>query len=304
MVNLGIAERVGDKFKRTGISGVDLKSIFATMASKGESFELDPLSGKMKLMKKNSDDKIDNMDDNMMDEMISQAASARRLQNRTPEDRDFAAVHFNKKALVDGMERAALTMTRQYDSMTYQHPVEFTFPGPAPTNKKQSSSSRSISQLKKCSISDLTAFIGRHATGMVLYGTLCALRPIRVRSLMTILADDHGKGVEVALYNNLSVQLPHWQECFPRGMKIGIVEPFLKWASDGTIMIRVEDPNDIVYMTPVCSWRGCRLPALEDGKVALKACARCKQASYCGKECQRKAWKDGHKESCKKVETD
>ena len=67
---------------------------------------------------------------------------------------------------------------------------------------------------------------------------------------MTILADDHGKGVKVALYNNLSVQLPHWQECFPRGMKIGIVEPFLKWASDSTIMIRVEDPNDIVYVNP------------------------------------------------------
>ena len=32
-------------------------------------------------------------------------------------------------------------------------------------------------------------------------------------------------------------------------------------------------------------------------RVALKRCSRCKQASYCGSECQNAAWK-GHKKSC------
>lgn len=31
----------------------------------------------------------------------------------------------------------------------------------------------------------------------------------------------------------------------------------------------------------------------------LRLCARCKQASYCGEVCQKKAWVDGHKVDCK-----
>mmetsp|Transcript_27761 Transcript_27761/g.64716 ORF Transcript_27761/g.64716 Transcript_27761/m.64716 type:complete len:107 (+) Transcript_27761:260-580(+) len=33
----------------------------------------------------------------------------------------------------------------------------------------------------------------------------------------------------------------------------------------------------------------------------LKMCSGCKKASYCSTECQRKAWKSGHKETCRKI---
>ncbi|KAG1740244.1 hypothetical protein EDD22DRAFT_959213 [Suillus occidentalis] len=35
------------------------------------------------------------------------------------------------------------------------------------------------------------------------------------------------------------------------------------------------------------------------GKKHLRLCSRCKQVSYCGEVCQKKAWADGHKAECK-----
>jgi len=36
-------------------------------------------------------------------------------------------------------------------------------------------------------------------------------------------------------------------------------------------------------------------------RAALKRCSRCKQASYCGAECQNAAWK-GHRKTCLTLE--
>ena len=41
---------------------------------------------------------------------------------------------------------------------------------------------------------------------------------------------------------------------------------------------------------------GCSHCGKQD--VSLKKCGRCKQASYCGAECQKGAWKAGHKTVC------
>ena len=37
----------------------------------------------------------------------------------------------------------------------------------------------------------------------------------------------------------------------------------------------------------------------ESEETKMKRCARCKLASYCGKECQIEHWKASHKYSCK-----
>mmetsp|Transcript_16125 Transcript_16125/g.27482 ORF Transcript_16125/g.27482 Transcript_16125/m.27482 type:complete len:105 (-) Transcript_16125:125-439(-) len=37
-----------------------------------------------------------------------------------------------------------------------------------------------------------------------------------------------------------------------------------------------------------------------DNTVKLKPCPRCKGPLYCGKDCQSKHWKNGHKEFCTK----
>ncbi|KAI9034539.1 hypothetical protein DFJ74DRAFT_649825 [Hyaloraphidium curvatum] len=43
----------------------------------------------------------------------------------------------------------------------------------------------------------------------------------------------------------------------------------------------------------------CRKPAPESGP--LRRCARCRVTLYCGPECQRDAWRDGHKDVCVEV---
>lgn len=45
---------------------------------------------------------------------------------------------------------------------------------------------------------------------------------------------------------------------------------------------------------------GCGAVPTATNGVALKACSQCQGPRYCGKECQRKAWRDGHKADCKK----
>ncbi|KAG0704603.1 hypothetical protein DFH29DRAFT_801630 [Suillus ampliporus] len=48
--------------------------------------------------------------------------------------------------------------------------------------------------------------------------------------------------------------------------------------------------------------RGCGSCGKEENaseNTHLRLCSRCKQASYCGEDCQKRAWVDGHKADCK-----
>lgn len=114
---------------------------------------------------------------------------------------------------------------------------------------------------------------------------------------MTILGDDKGAAVKIALYNVWWANSEHCSECFPKGMLIGIKEPFLKLFADSTIGIRVDNPSDIIYVTPICI---CGIA--DTSQRDLKRCARCQVDKYCLKVCQMLAWKNGHKISCTSAE--
>ena len=43
---------------------------------------------------------------------------------------------------------------------------------------------------------------------------------------------------------------------------------------------------------------GCNKLKLADKPGLMKDCSQCKMACYCSVECQRKHWKNGHKEDC------
>eukprot|EP00961_Rhodomonas_salina_P275856 3726581-Rhodomonas_salina.4 len=82
-------------------------------------------------------------------------------------------------------------------------------------------------------------------------------------------------------------------------MEIGIKEPFLKRFADGTSGSRVDDPSDVLYVTPICS----RCFVAETKTAKLLVCSRCRSSKYCSKECQTAAWKSGHSKACRpKVE--
>ncbi|KAH7907789.1 hypothetical protein BJ138DRAFT_1116390 [Hygrophoropsis aurantiaca] len=84
---------------------------------------------------------------------------------------------------------------------------------------------------------------------------------------------------------------------------------------DGTVGLRIED-NDMVKISPYSmeeildasrfvfrQGKGdkcdCCTKKSKAADGALKKCSRCKQASYCGKECQERDWRESHKSTCK-----
>ena len=76
------------------------------------------------------------------------------------------------------------------------------------------------------------------------------------------------------------------------GMSGGTMgDNFMKAFAELTGNVTVGKPGEIVRDKMICSW--CRKP----GVHKLLMCSRCEQVFYCGKECQRKAWK-GHKKLC------
>ena len=155
-------------------------------------------------------------------------------------------------------------------------------------------SSAPLKELSKICILGLCATLGQRAAGRVLYGTLCTA-PCRLRSVQTILSDKAGNAVKLALYNLPSVVSSRWPDCFPEGMELAIKEPVLKQAADGSIMVRVDHPSNVVYVTPVCS--ACWRAACQIRK--LSRCVRCRQARYCDRRCQLSHWKAGHKLECR-----
>merc|ERR1711871_1632236 len=122
------------------------------------------------------------------------------------------SLHFNKQALVDMHERA-LDGVEAANRCDFQ--ISGTYPSLMPSNLK----AECQKELLACRISDLPPFLGRHAHGRILMGTLCS-RPSLMMSLMTVMEDDHGDAVSIALYNVAGVNLPHWRQCFPKGMRI------------------------------------------------------------------------------------
>jgi hypothetical protein len=199
-----------------------------------------------------------------------------RMQKQPPENQDFAAVHFNKESLVAAQGRAIQSTGVLLSNKAFV----YTLPGPTPTNR---ATGAAVSGLKECNLKDLIPHFGERALGRVLYGTTCT-PPHRMQGMMTILEDRRGEAVMIALYNVPWLQSDRWRECFPKGITIGIKEPFLKRFADATVGIRVDDPSDIVYVTPICVRLGCGIAQTEN--FDLKVCSRCRQAKYCSPRCQ------------------
>ncbi|KAJ7226724.1 hypothetical protein GGX14DRAFT_347143 [Mycena pura] len=64
-------------------------------------------------------------------------------------------------------------------------------------------------------------------------------------------------------------------------------------------LLRIND--DIEAETPVDCLKKCKACGKEEllDLINLRRCSRCVGASYCGSECQKAAWEQGHKRECK-----
>ncbi|KXZ49256.1 hypothetical protein GPECTOR_22g849 [Gonium pectorale] len=89
--------------------------------------------------------------------------------------------------------------------------------------------------------------------GRVLRGKLIVL-PVVMTGMMSLLEDEHGDVVMVALYNCLPPNcagLPGMRVAareFPRGQAVAIIEPFLKTMSDGRLGVRVDNPREAIKL--------------------------------------------------------
>ena len=220
------------------------------------------------------------------------AKSAARMQRTLPAPEDVH-MHFHKQSLIEMQEREARNHEQREDL-----PISLFADNGILPNEAKRPSLKEVADLDECRISELATFGNCRAAGKILYGSLCA-SPTRLRSVMSVLADDHGAGVRVAFYNLAGVGSSKWRMCFPKGLRIGLKEPFLKrYGLDAGVGIRVDHPSDVVFVSKVCASCG----VMEAGECVLKQCGRCKLVSYCSKDCQVTDWKAGHKHVCTDTE--
>ena len=113
---------------------------------------------------------------------------------------------------------------------------------------------------------------GNTYRGRLLRGTL-VVQPVVMQGVQTLLEDEKGDLVSVSIYNALPAGIPQdlqskWaaaQRTFAQGRRLAILEPFYKLAGDGSHVVRVDNPREVVWLdaadpTDADSWRaegGC-----------------------------------------------
>ena len=89
----------------------------------------------------------------------------------------------------------------------------------------------------------------------------------------------------------------------------GVDGHLLNWsASKGRWDVKLSTGQELAVrpanLTLMCSRPGCEIGATEAAGEGFKMCGQCREATYCSKQCQLTAWKDGHKQECKQRQED
>ncbi|GLJ21784.1 hypothetical protein SUGI_0406640 [Cryptomeria japonica] len=85
--------------------------------------------------------------------------------------------------------------------------------------------------------------IDKYHKGRVLFGTLC-VDAFMMLGTMTLLEDQFGDAVRLAIYNTSSNQSP--SSLYPKGSKVAVKQPYFKQgAQDGVLMLRVDNPQNV-----------------------------------------------------------
>ncbi|KZV63188.1 hypothetical protein PENSPDRAFT_691877 [Peniophora sp. CONT] len=75
------------------------------------------------------------------------------------------------------------------------------------------------------------------------------------------------------------------------------------WQTFGEILGLNEETEHQRDSKQFCAWRECQYHEAKSPKPTT-ACKGCGAVRYCGKICQAKAWKDGHKQVCKRIKNE
>lgn len=112
------------------------------------------------------------------------------------------------------------------------------------------------------------------------------LKPVMMMSVMTVIEDMHGWKERLALYNFAPQQKAHAADAssiLPVETFLAIKEPYLKISRDGLPMIRVDDANDIIFLSPqdpLVAGFGEVVEVLDKGNNCKPLCALHTQVSF------------------------
>jgi hypothetical protein len=102
-----------------------------------------------------------------------------------------------------------------------------------------------------------------------------------------------------AIYNRGVATLELYQNCF--GPEASDFKHMYKQAANMIAdmhRLGLLQGIDQVAGTYICAYPGCNK---SHGRETLQRCSRCLSVRYCGKACQKKHWKSGHKKECPKL---
>lgn len=119
--------------------------------------------------------------------------------------------------------------------------------------------------------------VGEVQKGRVVYGTLCA-EAFRISGIMTVLEDDKGLAVRLAIYNASHSQT-NIERLYPKGAKVAIREPYFKRAADSSLAMRVDNPANVEMLVPQKEKRAENLTYVDLEEVRKKgnSCFRDKE---------------------------
>jgi hypothetical protein len=151
-----------------------------------------------------------------------------------------ASERFDKRALLQCHDKFA----RQLRESAAKGSLEIRSSVSDPSSIGGGACSVPLEKLHPISFNELE--VGEVHRGRVVYGTLCA-EAIRICSIMTLLEDDNGLAVRLAIYNATPTQADI-NKLYPRGVKVAVKEPYFKIASDGGLVIHVDNPANVVKL--------------------------------------------------------
>ncbi|GLJ21789.1 hypothetical protein SUGI_0406740 [Cryptomeria japonica] len=162
-----------------------------------------------------------------------------------------ASQEFDKEALLEAHEKS-LKVFRQMESMRWCNTMEFTIRKPS----EQWRPSVALKGLRPIRARELQ--IDKCHRDSVLFGTLCT-DPLRMVAIMTILEDQYGDAVRLAIYNTSSNQSA--SSLYPKGFKVAIKQPYFKQgAQDGVLMLRVDNPQNVEILASFLGNEDTSLP--------------------------------------------
>lgn len=113
-------------------------------------------------------------------------------------------------------------------------------------------------------------------------------------SFHMIIEDSQREPARLAVYNATSTLV---KQLAP-GQAMTLLNPYVRIANDGSIMLRVDNPSETIHLAKkhsIC-WV-CSVEQQPDQR--LRSCAKCHKALYCGQKCQKQDWSvDGHRFVC------